>query len=91
MSPVIKLLTEELVWDMKISLKLIFLFMKAVRSSETPLNIYHATRRNIPEDSHHIVNMMFIIIIVKCFYRISPPYVPYFTRLHLEIIRNLTT
>jgi hypothetical protein len=28
------------------------LMMEAVSSPETPLNIYHTTRRNIPEDSH---------------------------------------
>jgi hypothetical protein len=34
-------------WD-----ALIVLIMDAVRASETSVNVYQTTRRNIPEDSH---------------------------------------
>jgi hypothetical protein len=30
----------------------IALMIEAASASETPVNIYHITRRNIPEDSH---------------------------------------
>jgi hypothetical protein len=30
----------------------IFLMMEAVSTSETPVNFYETTQRNIPEDSH---------------------------------------
>jgi hypothetical protein len=33
--------------------RLIALMMEAVRTSETLVNFYETTRRNIPEDSHH--------------------------------------
>jgi hypothetical protein len=31
---------------------IIALMMEAARTSETSVNFYHTTRRNIPEDSH---------------------------------------
>jgi hypothetical protein len=31
----------------------VVLMMEAARSSETSVNIYQTTRRNIPESSHH--------------------------------------
>jgi hypothetical protein len=33
-------------------LKLLALMMEAVRTSETSVNFYETTRRNIPEDGH---------------------------------------
>jgi hypothetical protein len=36
----------------ELEISLIALMMEAIRSSETSVSIYHATRRNIPEDSH---------------------------------------
>jgi hypothetical protein len=34
--------------------------MEAVSTSETSVNFYQTTRRNIPEDSHFIVNVDFL-------------------------------
>jgi hypothetical protein len=41
--------------------------MEAVSSSETSVNIYQITRRNVPEDSHFI-NMEYITLHISAKY-----------------------
>jgi hypothetical protein len=42
----------EILTDVSEELRAIALMMEAVSSSETSVNFYQTTRRNIPEDSH---------------------------------------
>jgi hypothetical protein len=54
-------LLEKNIWEnLKISAMAIVLMMEAASTSETSVNFYQTTRRSNPEDSHLLVDEMFI-------------------------------
>jgi cell division protein FtsL len=57
-----------------VSEEFIALMMEAVSTSETSVNVFHTTRRNIPEESHLQFNVCLLQCAISVMYMVHAVY-----------------